>query len=238
MSCYNLCIRLSAVTSTSPVTDISGAPVNPSQIANVSPSSLFSASLGHTVAEAPCLKMEPSDVCVVGSGKTNLEFGNDVNADNPFIDKEMYSTIPDRDTIIKNPDEDLIKSTDEISVNNDEKRKKLKKHTKKSKKINPKSYLGAAFKEAKEFKIQNHEGCKTHISWDSSSEDLDSESSDSSYSSESSDNLSMDPLSDSDTSISDSDSSDSNVESSLDFDMSIWFFAPKMRNYGLQPVKD
>ena len=41
---------------------------------------------------------------------------------------------PDEDTIVKNPDEELIKSTDKLSVNNDKKRKKHKKCTKKSKK--------------------------------------------------------------------------------------------------------
>ena len=144
---------------------------------------------------------------------------------------------PDEDAVVKNPDKDLIKSADELSVNNDEKRKKRKKHTKKSKRaykyrsastplsreyekeiskaagghqekptktedvigknakhsahnfklsaqINPRSYLGAAFKEAKEFKIQTQGGRRTHSKVDSTSEDLDSESSDSSYNSD------------------------------------------------------
>ena len=64
-------------------------PVNPAQITNVLPSSLFSASLGHSV-EAPCLEMEPSDVCVAGSGETNLELEKYVNVDNPFVEREMY----------------------------------------------------------------------------------------------------------------------------------------------------
>ncbi|KIJ94976.1 hypothetical protein K443DRAFT_38683, partial [Laccaria amethystina LaAM-08-1] len=84
-------IRPSAVASTGPVTDISGAPVNPAQLTDISPSSLFSASPGHTVMEAPRLEMEPSNVRIVGSGETNLKPGDDVNADNPFVEKRMYS---------------------------------------------------------------------------------------------------------------------------------------------------
>ena len=244
MSRYNLRIRPSAITSTGPVTDLSGTPVNPAHDTEVSPSSLFSASLGPTV-EAPHLETEPSDVHVTGSGETNLELEKDVNADNLFVNKEMYSTMwttpgshrsrsvdtpkrmselntnqikvvqlarenltrkqkdliskcedhvrkkthsqgegtskgkgvdprnwgnvgisdtdldieaqasmlenfkanhnaeqrtnaqivsPDKDAVVKNPDEDLIKSADELNVNNDEKRKKRKKRTKKSKK--------------------------------------------------------------------------------------------------------
>ena len=86
--------------------------------------------------------------------------------------------------------------------------------------INPKSYLGVAFKEAKEFKIQTQGGCRTHGKVDLTSEDSDSESSNLSYNSGTSDNSSMDPLSDSDISTSDPDSSDSSSESSLDPDMS------------------
>ena len=92
MSRYNLQIRPSAAASTGLDTDLSGTPVNPAHNTEVSPSSLFSASLGHTV-ETPCLETEPSDVCVAGSGETNLELEKDVNADNPFVDKEMYSTM-------------------------------------------------------------------------------------------------------------------------------------------------
>ena len=86
--------------------------------------------------------------------------------------------------------------------------------------INPKSYLGAAFKEAKEFKIQAQGGHRTHRTLDSTSEDSDSESSNSSYNSDTSDNLSTDPLSDSDISMSDPDSLDSSSENSSDPDMS------------------
>ena len=92
MSRYNLRIRPSAVASTGPVTDISGALVNPAEISNVSPSSLFSASPGHTIMAAPCLDMEPSDDHVTGSGEKNLESVDDVNADNLFVEKRMYST--------------------------------------------------------------------------------------------------------------------------------------------------
>ena len=92
MSRYNLRIRPSAVASTGPVTDVSGTPVNPAQNANVSPSSLFSASLGHAV-EAPRLETEPSDARVAGLGETNSELEKEVNADNPFVDKKMYSTM-------------------------------------------------------------------------------------------------------------------------------------------------
>ena len=393
MSRYNLRIRPSAVASTGPVTDISGAPVNPAEISNVSPSSLFSASPGHTVMAAPRLETEPSDDRVAGSGEKNLESGDDVNADNPFVEKRMYSTnwatpgsrrsrsldtpkrtselnvnqikvvqlvrenltrkqkdliskcenhvrkknhsqeegtskgkgidprnwggagisdsdldveaqasmldnykanhekeqrtsaqivSPDKDAVIKNPDEDLVKSADELSVNNDEKKKKRKKHTKKSKKtykyrsasmplsreyekeiskaaggrqemptkgedsigrdakhhahnfkpsaqINPRSYLGAAFKEAKDLKIHARRIHKTHGNLDTSSEDSDSESSDSSDNSDTSDNSSTDSLSDSDTSSSDPDSSDSSSESSSDSDTSDDSYKHKIR---------
>jgi len=174
---------------------------------------------------------------------------------------------------IISPDKDLVKSTDESSVNNDEKKRKCKKHTKKSKKaykyhssstplsreyekeiskaaggcqemptkveyiterdvkhhmhnfkpsaqINLKSYLGAAFKEAQEFRTQTQRGRKTHNNLNSSSEDSDSESSNSSYYSDTSDDSSTDPLSDSDISPSDPDSLDSGSESSSDSDTS------------------
>jgi hypothetical protein len=380
MSRYNLRLR----PSTGPFTDISCAPVNPAQLTDVSPSSLFSASPGHPVTEAPHLETEPSDVHVVGLGETNLKSGDDVNADNPFVEKRMYSTnwatpgsrhscsldtpkrtselnvnqikvvklacenltrkqkdliskhedhvckkthshrpgtskgkgvdprnwggvaisdtdldieaqasmlenfktnheneqctsaqiiSPDEDTVVKNPDEDLVKSADESSVSNDKKKKKRKKRTKKSKKaykyrsasaplsreyekeiskaagghqekptkveyiprrdvkqhahnfkpsaqINPKSYLGAAFKEAQEFKTQARKSDGTYGNLDSSSEDSDSESSDSSYYSDTSDDSNTDPLSDSDISTSDPNSSDSSSESSSDSDAS------------------
>jgi hypothetical protein len=92
MSRYNLRIRPSAVASVGPVTDMSGAPVNPPQLTNISPSSLFSAGPGHTVTAAPHHETEPSDVRVVGPGENNLESVDDVNADNPFVEKRMYST--------------------------------------------------------------------------------------------------------------------------------------------------
>ena len=72
--------------------DLSGMPVNLAHNTEVSPSSLFSASLGHTI-EAPCLEMEPSEVCVAGLEETNLELEKDVNADNAFVEKEIYSTV-------------------------------------------------------------------------------------------------------------------------------------------------
>ena len=86
MSRYNLCIRLSAVASTGPVMDFSGVPVNQAEISNVSPSSLFSASPGHTIMAAPRLETEPSDDRVAGLGEKNLESGDNVNADNPFVE--------------------------------------------------------------------------------------------------------------------------------------------------------
>ena len=92
MSHYNLQIHPSTVASTGPVMDVSGMPVNPAHITEVSPSSLFLASLGHTV-EVSCLEMEASDVYVASSGETNSELEKDVNVDNPFVEKEMYSTM-------------------------------------------------------------------------------------------------------------------------------------------------
>ena len=115
------------MTSTGLGMDISGAPVNPAQLTNVSPSSLFSASPGHTVTAA----------------------------------HHAHSFKP-------------------------------------SMQINPKSYLGTAFKEVKELKIQTQRGHKTYSNSDSSSKNLDSESSDLSYYSDTSDDLSTDPLSESD----------------------------------------
>ncbi|KIK04950.1 hypothetical protein K443DRAFT_643497 [Laccaria amethystina LaAM-08-1] len=234
MSRYNLRLR----PSTGPFTDISCAPVNPAQLTDVSPSSLFSASPGHPVTEAPHLETEPSDVHVVGLGETNLKSGDDVNADNPFVEKRIAQIIsPDEDTVVKNPDEDLAKSADESSVSNDKKKKKRKKRTKNAQ-INPKSYLGAAFKEAKDLKIQTRRGHKTHGNSDSSSEDSDSESSDSSYYSDTSDDSNTDPFSDSDISTSDPNSSDSSSESSSDSDASDDSYKHKKRKNNKKSKKN
>ena len=119
MPCYNLCTCPSAVTSTGLVMDISGAPVNPAQLTNVLPSSLFSASPSHTITVAPHLEMEPSNDRVASLGETNLESGDDVdvNVDNPFVEKRMYSTNWATPGSHRSCSLDTPKRTSELNVN-------------------------------------------------------------------------------------------------------------------------